>query len=79
MLNRIVDARKALECTLRALRCRHNPISGMSGEYLCVTISGERQDDAILELVRPIIEAEIKARIASLDRDIEALGVTVSS
>lgn len=79
MLNRIVDARKALEHTLQSLRCRHNPTSFQSGEYLCVTISGERQDDAILELVRPVIEAEIRARIASLDRDIEALGVTVST
>jgi len=68
MLTRMVDARAAQVRMLEAL-----PLE------LTVAIDGERQDEAMLALVRPAIETEIKARIASLDRDIEALGVTVSS
>lgn len=67
MLIRTMDARDALMRSLQALP-----------SCLVITIDGERQDDAMLALVRPVIEAEIRARMASLDRDIEAMGVIVT-
>lgn len=72
MLNRTMVAREALMRTLQALLAAGEP-------GFAVTIDGERQDDAMLALVRPVIETEIRARMASLDRDIEAMGVIVSN
>lgn len=71
MLIRTMDARDALMRSLQALLA-----TGVPG--LAVTIDGERQDEAMLALVRPVIETEIRARMASLDRDIEAMGVIVT-
>lgn len=45
---------------------------------LRVSIDGDLQDDTIVELIKPRIVAEINARISSLDRDLEALGVEIA-
>lgn len=42
-----------------------------------LTVRGTAQDDALAARVRPVIEAELKARLASLDRDLVANGVKV--
>ena len=68
MLVRHAEARDQLVRQLAALR---------NGD-ICVTISCERQDDTVLALVRPVLDCEIRARIAEIDRDIVALGVTVA-
>lgn len=47
-----------------------------AGEYV-MTIRGERVDDAILSLVRPVLQAEVKARIRVAERQLAELGVEV--
>lgn len=42
-----------------------------------LTVRGTAQDDALAARVRPVIEAELKARLASLDRNLVANGVKV--
>lgn len=78
MLNRIMDARHALVRLRDALHATGEHRSVLSARPLVITIDGQPQDEAMLALARPVLEAEINARIASLDRDIEALGVSVS-
>lgn len=79
MLTRLVDARKEQVRLLEALAVTAEPSSALDVRPLFVSIDGQPQDQAILALVRPVVEREVRARIASLDRDIEALGVIVSS
>lgn len=42
---------------------------------LGVTIGGTYQDDAIVELVRPIVAGEMRAQISRIDADLRKLGV----
>lgn len=67
MVNRIDLARHGLHEDLRALQ---------AGDFV-MTVRGNRQDEALLALVRPVLEREIKARIAALEADLEQLGVEV--
>lgn len=77
MINRIVDARSALQRKLDALKVREEPASLLGARPLAVTVDGESLDEAMLALVRPVIEKELRARLASIDRDLRALGVDV--
>lgn len=43
-----------------------------------VTLAGTYQDDDIVELVRPVVEAEIRARISRIDAELRLLGVEVA-
>ena len=42
-----------------------------------VIIRANYQDDAMVALVKPVIAAELKARRAQIDRDLESYGVKV--
>lgn len=43
-----------------------------------LTIDAVRQDETLIALVLPVIACELKARIAKLDRELEALDVEVA-
>ena len=77
MINRIGDARREQLRLFDALKVTGEPKSVLSTRPLVITIDGQTQDEAMLARVRPVIEAEVRARIASLDRDLEAMGVIV--
>lgn len=42
---------------------------------LGVTIHGIYQDEAMLAVVRPVVLTELRARLASIDRDLVSYGV----
>lgn len=44
---------------------------------LQVSIAAQVQDEAMIALVKPVVLMELKGRLASLDRDLEAYGVQV--
>lgn len=44
---------------------------------LQVSIAAQAQDEAMIALVKPVVLMELKGRLASLDRDLEAYGVQV--
>lgn len=44
---------------------------------LQVSIAAQVQDEAMIALVKPVVLRELKGRLASLDRDLEAYGVQV--
>ena len=52
-------------------------LDSLDKRELCVTIASERQDDTILEMVRPVINCEVRARICEIDRDLVAQGVEI--
>lgn len=45
---------------------------------LAITIDGLRQDEAIIALVIPVLTCELKARVAKLDRELEAHQVEIA-
>lgn len=47
-----------------------------NGEYV-LTIRSNRQDDGMVSLIRPVLQAEIKARIRVIERALQELGVEV--
>ncbi|WP_439539482.1 hypothetical protein [Sphingomonas sp.] len=61
-----------------ALISRRNRLSVQLTCKLGVTIHGTYQEDDIVELVRPIVHRELKARIARIDAELVKLGVQVS-
>lgn len=76
MVNRIADERKAL---LHRIAIVDAPRETLVEPRYRILIDGERQDEAIHALVRPVLVRELKARIATLDKDLEALGVVVDA
>lgn len=44
---------------------------------LQVSIAAQVQDEAMIALIKPVVLMELKGRLASLDRDLEAYGVQV--
>lgn len=78
LVNRTADARRALQRKLDALSIHDEPCTALGLRPLAITIDGEPQDEAMLAICRPVIEREIRAQIASLDKDLEAYGVEVS-
>lgn len=42
-----------------------------------MTIRGNRQDEAMLSLIRPVLQAEIRARIRVIERELAHMGVEV--
>jgi hypothetical protein len=70
MVNRINRARDEQVALLNAVE--------QGGEdKLIVSIDGVRQDAAMAAVARPAVIAELRGRLASLDRDLEAMGVKV--
>jgi hypothetical protein len=67
MVLRIAEERNALRAQLDSLDKRK----------ICVSIDANRQDDTIIELIRPVLDCELRARIAVIDRDLAALGVVI--
>lgn len=65
MVNRNADARKAYLHQLSILGS------------LTVAIDGVRQDDTIVELVKPVIAGELRARVRQIEADLASMGVTV--
>jgi hypothetical protein len=45
---------------------------------LAVSIDSNRQDETIVALVLPVIACELNARIAKIDRELEAHGVQIA-
>lgn len=78
MVNRIVDARAEQFRHLDALQACTGTEPLSSYAYYVITVDGQRMDDAMLALVKPVIEREINGRIAAFDRDLEALGVDLT-
>lgn len=72
MINRLAGTRADLIRRLEA-------IEGLSDlrDQISVIVAGERLGVDALELIQPIIISEMKARLAQLDRDLEAFGVQV--
>ena len=79
MVARLADARRALLWQIDVLQAKPADASEhvLGKAPFVITIDGERQDDTILELVRPVVIKELRARVRTLDRDLEALGVAV--
>ena len=78
MVNRHAEVRAKLNSQLAAIDGKPtcvNPVHADRG-YV-ITINGERADDALLAVARPAIRAELEGRIASIDRDLKALGVEI--
>jgi hypothetical protein len=75
MVNRIAEARKALVHQLQVVESGEPTDALMVKPRLAITIDGARMDDAMLAVARPAIVCELRGRIASLDRDLEAMGV----
>lgn len=77
MVNRIAEARDKL---LRQIAVIERPepeeLIGTSMP-LTITIAGERMGATMRALVRPVVVTELRAQVASLTRDLEALGVSV--
>ena len=46
-------------------------------DALNLVISGSYMDDDIIALVKPFVVSELSARIATIDRELEQLGVDV--
>ena len=77
MINRHADVRKQLQRQLACIDGRF--ASEVAKRYpLIITIDGERMDDALVAVAVPAIRNELVGRIASIDRDLEALGVEIS-
>lgn len=76
MVNRHVERRKQLQHQL-------DVVTAWTGDLvqgpirLGLTIDGERQDCAMVALVRPAIQRELQAQLAQVDRDLEQLGVSI--
>lgn len=49
----------------------------LANEEYALTIRGNRQDEAILSLIRPVLQAEIRARIRVIERELQNMGVEV--
>ena len=77
MLNRLAEARAAIQRKLCSIREREDQRSPVAIRPLAVTIDGEAQGDDIRELLKPVIERELLGQLAAIDKDIEALGVIV--
>jgi hypothetical protein len=66
-----------VERTVQARERVERAIAGIEDNTLQVLILGEYQDDAMEALVRPVVLAELKARLCSLDRDLVSYRVEV--
>lgn len=78
IVNRIADARELRLRQIELIEKVYEPLSVGSPKF-CITVDGLRMDEYILAVARPAIVGELKAQIASLDRDLAALGVDVGS
>ncbi|MEO7335776.1 MAG: hypothetical protein ABIV63_04260 [Caldimonas sp.] len=53
-------------------------LAALDADNFVVTINGSRQDDALRAVAKPVLERELRGRLASLDRDLQAYGVDVA-
>lgn len=67
IVKRTIEARERIE----------NLIASAEIGHVFVTVGGTQQDEAMCAVVKPVVIAELKARRASLDRDLESYGVEV--
>lgn len=67
IVQRTVEARGRIE----------NLIAAVEIGQLNVSIGVHLQGDAMSAVVKPVVLAELRGRLASLDRDLEAYGVAV--
>lgn len=72
IVNRTADARAALLFQLQLLE-------NVDNQSLHLTLDGNRMDGTMVALVRPVIAAELRGRIRSLERDLEAQGIVVGN
>ena len=66
-----------VERTAKARDAIDLAIAAVEMDLVQVTIQGVYQDDAMVALIRPVVMGELKARRASLDRDLDSYGVKV--
>lgn len=75
---RVRDARGALLHQIAVLSAKPDDRPHYIGmEPFAVIIDGVAQDDTIVELVRPIVLGELRARVRRLDADLAQLGIEV--
>lgn len=60
-----------------ALRRTQESIAQVEADGFVITIGGERQDDAMLARVKPVLLSELAGRKASLERDLASYGVVL--
>lgn len=79
IIQRTADLRGALMRKLDVLRAWKGGEADDPSRYrsVCLTIDGDRQDDAMLALLLPVIVRELEARVAQLDRDLASYGFEV--
>ncbi|MDE8654784.1 hypothetical protein [Novosphingobium album (ex Liu et al. 2023)] len=74
MVNRIAEARGALLHQISVVEAEHDCLTPPK---FCVTVDAQRLGPDILAIVRPVVVRELRAQVAALERDLEALGVSV--
>ena len=77
MVNRIDDARKALLYRIALVEASAEPDVPAHQQKFRVTIDGDLVNPDLIALVRPLVLRELKAQVAQLERDLEALGIDV--
>lgn len=78
MINRNADARGELLAQIALLEAPEPIDAGLlSRPPFCVTIDGQRQDDAMLALVKVVVLRELRARVAALEFDLRTMGVDI--
>lgn len=77
MVNRIADARRALLYKIMRVEQVPETPSDQQNAKFRMLIDGDLAEPDLMALVRPIVLRELRAQVAQLDRDLEALGVVV--
>ena len=67
-----------LQMVNRLDAARSHLLAQLASGTLRVSINGNDQDMVIVELVRPVVEAELRSRLREIEDDMTALGVVVS-
>lgn len=64
--------------TVDELMLRRRALEDQLQAKLGVTLHGRYQEDDIVELVRPVVHRELRARIACIDAELVKLGVRIT-
>ena len=75
MVNRIADERQALLHRIAVIEGGDEDRLFGAQPKFCVTVDGYRFGADVKALLRPVLIRELRARVASLDKDLQALGV----
>ncbi len=61
--------------TVEALEGVERAVERVQADDFCVSIAGNRQDEAMLARVKPVLISELTGRKAELERDLTSYGV----